>query len=388
MKRFAYVCGDPGVPVPGQKGASVHIENVCRAFRRLGLKGDVFALTTTASNIADCPLHPIPLADRRKRKSKEERESRLFLSSVHSSLGLGEYDFIYERYSLWHTGGLSWTRKRGVPFILEVNSPLPREASEYRSLANQALAQGIAQLLLREADGIVCVSEEVAAWVAELRGHREEVWVVPNGVDERMFAPRPESRPEPLPPPGVPLIGFCGSFRPWHGVMELLDAFRLVRRDVPNAELVCVGDGPLRGPFEEKARDLGLADVVHLPGQLPQDRVSAYLGGATVAVAPYPVIEDYYFSPLKLYEFMALGLPVVASSIGQIPLVVRPGEYGWLSEPGSPESLAENLLKVLRDPAGGVRMGRAARQWILSEATWNHRVGQILQGIEALPCRR
>lgn len=388
MKRFAYICADPGIPLPGLKGASIHVESVCKALRARGLEGEVFSLTPTAPSLGELPLRRVPLADRRKRKSKEERESRLFLSSALPALGQGPFDFIYERYSLWHTGGLAWSREHGVPFILEVNSPLPREALQYRTLANEALAEGIAQLLLREADGVVCVSEEIAQWVAEHRGHREEVWVVPNGVDEERFQPQPGSRPPPLPPAGVPLIAFCGSFRPWHGLMELLEAFALLLREVPGAHLVCVGDGPMRLPFEESARARGLTACVHVTGQLPQQQVAGYLGGATVAVAPYPELEGYYFSPLKIYEFLALGLPVVASSIGQIRALLRHEETGVLCRPGDPEDLAAALQGLLRDPERAGRIGANGREWVLSQATWSRRVDQILQGIEGLACRR
>ena len=74
MKRFTYVCADPGVPIPGAKGASIHVASVCRALQRAGLTGDVFTIRPEAQTLEGLPLHAIKIPPRRKHKSLEERE--------------------------------------------------------------------------------------------------------------------------------------------------------------------------------------------------------------------------------------------------------------------------------------------------------------------------
>jgi glycosyltransferase involved in cell wall biosynthesis len=390
MKRFAYISADPGIPIPGSKGASIHVACVCRALRQAGLAGEVFTVRPEAESIEGAPLHPIAVPPRRGGASTAEctgeREARLFLAGLDTAISpSAPPDFIYERYSLWHAGGLARARALDIPFILEVNSPLPEEARRFRDLTNVALAEGIAELLLGAADGIVCVSEEIARWVESRRGRSDGIWVVPNGVDEALFSPRDGARPAPLPPRGTPLIAFSGSFRPWHGLEDLLAAFEiLVRGPAPDAHLLLVGDGPARAELEASSARVGLAERVHITGLVPHAEVPRWLAGADLAVAPYPRLEHFWYSPLKLYEFLALGLPVVATDVGQIREALAGGERGLLSPPGDPEALARAMAELLEDRGRARTLAAAGREWVLENATWGRRVGDILERVRGL----
>lgn len=388
LQRFAYISADPGIPVPGGKGASIHVASVCAAFRRCGLEGEVHSARPDGGSVAGTPLKRLPKSPVAK-DAVESREVRRFLGAL-ATVRLEERpDFIYERYSLWYCGGLACARALGVPYILEVNSPLPREAARYRELEHPDLANGIAALLLRNADGVVCVSEEVARWVEELRGDTDGVWTIPNGVDEELFRPasgdRTENlRPDVLPAPPAPLIAFSGSFKPWHGLESLLDAVALVRQRFPDVAVVCVGDGPERERIEARAVELGLAESVHFTGQVPHPEVALWLRGADVAVAPYPQLDDFYFSPLKIFEFLALELPVVSTAIGQVRDLLPDGQRGFLCEPGSPQSLADTLVRVLENRDDARRVARRGHEWVLEHATWGARVAEILQRVKGV----
>jgi len=377
VKRFSYISADPGIPIPGSKGASIHVKSVCRAFTRAGLDGEIITVRPAARTLGGLPvrrLHPSP-----ESCSTEKREAGLFLAGLASGVGpAGGCDFVYERYSLWHVGGLARARALGVPFILEVNSPLPEEARRFRKLGNHELAAGIARLLLSEADGIVCVSEQVARWVVERRGHETGVWIVPNGVDPELFFPNSATQPA-----VVPLVVFCGSFRPWHATDDLLEAFRLLLEH-GDARLLCVGDGPLRERFEERARSLGIGGRVHVTGTLSHDEVPGLLRGADVAVAPYPAMNGFYFSPLKIFEFMALGLPVVAADVGQVSGLLGNGERGLLYPPGNARELARALRQMLGDRPRAKCLAEAGRAWVLANATWSKRAETMLHRIDEL----
>ncbi len=391
MNRFSYICGDPGIPIPGSKGASIHVASVCRALTEAGLSGEIYSPRAKENQLHGLPIHAIRVPAERRHESQAEQEQRLFLSQLEvngsqGSQGNQKPDFVYERYSLWHVSGLARARELGVPFILEVNSPLPDEARRYRGLANEKLALGVARLLMQEADGIVCVSEEVAEWVIRWRGHDRGVWVIPNGVNPEFFeSGSVPGRQDPLPPLETPLIAFCGSFRPWHGLDDLLEAFRLlVEGPVADAHLLCVGDGPFRQSFEDRVAELGLTDRVHVTGYLPHAEVRHWLAAADVAVAPYPNLEEFYFSPLKVFEFLALGLPVVAGNIGQVPEIVPHGERGLLYEPGDAQGLARGVAQMLTQPEAARKMALAGREWVAENATWTKRVDTILSRIGTL----
>jgi glycosyltransferase involved in cell wall biosynthesis len=208
---------------------------------------------------------------------------------------------------------------------------------------------------------------------------------VPNGVDPDRFRPG-------LPPawPGEPdtfTVGFVGTLKPWHGLGILIEAFANLHRDVPWARLLIVGDGPMR---EQIVADLGtseLLDATHLAGSIPPDEVPHWLTSLQVGVAPYPDLEGFYFSPLKVFEYMAAGLPVVASRVGQLNGVIRDGVNGILCPPGDAAALAKALRRLQADPGLRRRMGHAARESVLRHHTWDAVVTRSLQlaGIESLP---
>lgn len=394
MKRFWSICADPGIPLPGTKGSSIHVESVTRAFVRRGLDGTVYAARPTSSELAGLPLHrldaglelpkPAPKDADPADAARTTRARELELLSRNVPLAVSDSerpDWIYERYSLWHLGGLLTARRLDVPFILEVNAPLPLEAARYRSLAHPGAAAGIAEVLCTNADGIVCVSREVAHWVESQRGDPEGIWVIPNGVDLERF----DRATDPIASPFAnddPVILFVGSFRPWHGLDRLIEAFRLVRDRRIGANLLLVGDGPLRASLERECAERGLADRIHWTGAVAPDDVPRWGRLADLAVAPYPDDERFYFSPIKIFEFQALHLPVVASHVGQIPELVAHAETGWLVDPRSVEALAQGLIEMIGDPARRAAIGSAARRHVADTATWNHRASEILARIE------
>jgi glycosyltransferase involved in cell wall biosynthesis len=382
MKRFTYVCADPGVPLPGMKGASVHVASLCKAFQKHNLLGQIHTVRAEASNIHGFPLVTIDLPPRRKHKSVEDRENRLVLARLEHD---GEIpDFIYERYSLWHPGGLYLARKLQVPFILEVNSPLPLETRQFRQLANEPLAEGLTRLLLREADGVVCVSEEIAQWVVSERKHDHGVKVIPNGVDEDLFDPKNAIRPDELPGKQIPLIGFTSTFRPWHGTEDLLESFRiLVKEHKSPAHLLCIGDGPERSSFMQIAEDLQLQDRIHCPGNLPHEQINHWLSSCSIAVAPYPKLEDFWFSPIKIFEYFCCGLPVVGSNVGQVRDLIST-DRGDLVAVGDHHSMALSMKKLLSAPETAQKIGENARRWVLKNATWKIRASQVLDLLEEI----
>ena len=371
---------DRGIPLPGTKGASLHVASVCRELERAGLEGKIYstrALDRTIGGVSIVPIDTGLAGD----------ELGQFLTGMRSpSFIESGCEFVYERYSMWHTGGLARARELGVPFILEVNSPLPLEARRFRSLEHETLAIGVAELLMRHADAVVCVSDNVARWVIAQRGGKKGVRVVPNGVDPEIFNPEVDSRsPTGWPRIRGPVVAFSGAFRPWHGLEGLLEGFRiLITENVPEAHLLLVGDGPLRAALEARARELGFEDRLHVTGHMDQAEVPHWLAGADVAVAPYPDLEDFYYSPLKLYEFLAQALPIVASDIGQVREILDGGRHGFLCAPGDARGLASTLARALGEPREARRRASEGRRWVLAKATWSARVAEILELVTEL----
>jgi glycosyltransferase involved in cell wall biosynthesis len=143
--------------------------------------------------------------------------------------------------------------------------------------------------------------------------------------------------------------------------------------------LLVVGDGPERARLEADLAARGLAQAAQLTGAVDPGEVPGLLASMDVAVAPYPNLENFYFSPLKVYEYMAAGLPVVASRIGQLAGLIRDGVNGILCPPGDSDALAEALERLRQEPEWGTRLGQAARATVLRDHTWAAVARRILR---------
>ena len=288
--RVAFVSTDPGVPVLGTKGASVHVQAVVRALLARGAHVDLVAARTGGDPPADLAgaaaagrlvLHALPRL-RGDDPAARERYARRTDAAVADVLGgLEGVSLVYERYALWGRTATRWARDRGTPSVLEVNAPLPEEQAVHRSLHDRGAADDVARSALAAATTVVAVSEPVAAWARSLSGR--PVHVVPNGVDVDLVTPGPGSGGDPL------VVGFVGTLKPWHGVRHLVDALALLERDEPGAyRLLLVGDGPEAPALREQAHRLGVADLVEHTGSLTHAEVPAQLHRLDVGVAPYP----------------------------------------------------------------------------------------------------
>jgi glycosyltransferase involved in cell wall biosynthesis len=219
---------------------------------------------------------------------------------------------------------------------------------------------------------VLTVSSELKQLIASTGIPPERIEVVPNGVDTTLFQPDGTSERNGFGDRIV--VGFVGSLKPWHGLDVLARAFTEVAKD-PHFHLFVLGTGP-------EARLISSLAERH-PGQVtlkagvPHEDVPAHLRAMDITVAPYPPLEPFYFSPLKVLEYMAAGRAIVASRKGQISELVRHGETGLLVDPGNASQLAQTIERLGFDPALRERLGRQAREVALREHRWTDRAQRI-----------
>jgi glycosyltransferase involved in cell wall biosynthesis len=296
---------------------------------------------------------------------------------LHGRLAVGAFDMVYERYSLWSFAGMEFAQKAGVPGVLEVNAPLIEEHATHRGLSNREIAEEVASRAFAAAKVIVAVSREVAGYVSRFPETSGKIAVVPNGINPGRF---PENVQATLSAAaGVFTIGFLGTLKPWHGLDVLADAFQRFHRRQPASRLVIVGDGPERPELEDHFAASGLAGNVVFAGAVSPADVPGWLASMDIAVAPYPNLENFYFSPLKVYEYMAAGLPVVASRLGQILDVLEHQATGWLTPPGDARALAEAFEMLHASPELRTRLGQGARKSVLANHTWSQSLRRIFE---------
>ncbi|WP_136192799.1 glycosyltransferase family 4 protein [Actinomyces procaprae] len=368
--RIAYICADPGVPVFGSKGASVHIQEVVRALRRAGHDVTVYAVrrgNLVPDDLADLHVSIVRIeATDAAARERAQADAAAALAELVLEAGA---DLVYERYSLF-SSALATLADAGIPGVLEVNSPLIDEQRHHRELVDEAAALAALRAQVRAARTTVCVSEPVRRWVCRHVDAPRAV-TIPNGVNLSRLTPFPED-------PDDVVVTFVGTLKPWHGVSDLLQAASLAKE---SWSLRVIGDGPEREALLAQAEALGL-DVDFRGPLAPQD-VPAALAGTAIGVAPYPDLggeDEQYFSPLKVLEYLAAGLPVVASAVGQLPRLLD--GIGVLVPPSDPAALAAALDALAVAPQLRARRGELGRRRAEKHHGWDAVVAQILTQAE------
>lgn len=401
--KILYLCPDLGIPVLGRKGASVHVRELIGAFARAGHHVTLAAQTLVKSP-SDKPakigarviqVRPDPAVTTAAQLLKEFNgrlgvensmpgELRRILYNKKLVRGLKRWfmrnrpAFIYERASLYATAGARLAEKFHVPLIVELNAPLAVEQSAYRATGFGELAARAECWTLAHADAVIVVSAELRKHVISLGVSPKKIHVMPNGVNTELFFPNDLGR-------GLkstlhsPTLGFVGGLRPWHGIEVLPELLARLRKDHPRLRLVIAGDGQLRGELEQGFRKRGLRKYVKFNGALQHEGVPDVIRKFDIALAPYPKPgHDFYFSPLKLFEYMACGVPVVAARLGQITDVVTDGKTGLLYPPGNLDALTARCEKLLADAKLRAAIGAAAAKFVRSKFTWDRNATRVI----------
>lgn len=395
--NIAYLCTDRGIPVLGDKGASVHVREFVTALAGLGHEVTLLCANRGSGN----PSPPVKLIELPPDESAEDiaREAEQLGvalpgrdSTLRNELGklagdrrfaarvLGELDragvrpeALYERYALFHRAGGAVAGALGIPLVLEVNAPLVVEQERYRALRLKILAEAIEAEVFHRADRLVAVSEAIRDHASSRGVPADRITVLPNGVDCGRFHPGVDGAPirERLALGDRPIVGFVGSLKPWHGLDFLLDAWGSIRARCPDAALLVVGEGPGLADLHSRVAREGLAGQVVLVGRVAHADVPAYLAAMDLTVAPYLAQAGFYFSPMKVVESLAAGRPVVAPRLGQLTRLVRDGVTGLLYPPGDLDAFACEVAALLLDRPRLRAMGLVATAVARTDFGWD-----------------
>lgn len=295
-----------------------------------------------------------------------------------------ECDVFYERYWLLNYGGLIASKRLGIPLILEINGDL---FQEYEMLGIELSAwqwrvvRRINRMLFNRADHVVTVSEPLRKQMIKMWDLPEDkVTAIDNGAHVDMFAAdydisdlKSRYRLN-----GEPTVAFVGTFRLWHGLDLVIDAFRQASDRNPHFRLLLVGDGPQYDEILELVGKYGLADRVIFTGKVKHEEVGPILKMANVAlVNPRLSPASAAQSPLKLFEYMAGAKAVIAPDVPNIKKIVTHGENGYLIPPNDQNALAKAIEELLSDSEKCEKLGTAAQKKALAEFSWDKTAERI-----------
>ena len=356
--------------VPAAHGGSVHVTAVAEGLSELG--HDVRVLVSPgaqggvpAGKVQWVPLPP-PFGNRRLRLIRA--------GAVASHARQFRPDVVIERY--YNFGGevILAARKCGALAVLEVNAPVEDHPGSLKRLADRVL---IAEPMrrwrdwqCRHTDVFVTPSAKILPAYVPASAILRTEW----GADTNLFRPDAAGRVPFAPSAEDVVVVFAGAFRAWHGAIHLVEAIRRLRaRRRRDIKAVFVGDGPELPRVRQASAGL---DGITLIGAVPHEDVPAILAAAHIGVAPFDVAahpslaHEFHWSPLKIFEYMAAGLPVVAPRIPRLADIVSDGREGVLYDAANPEGLAD-ALESLASPAARQPLGAAARARAVSEFSWS-----------------
>ena len=377
--RLLYLSCDPGIAVLGEKGASVHIRALASALHELG--HDVIVASPRIERgaeelPAEVRLAQIPAVRPRDCATREVLADRIAVQAraVADLAAREEVEAIHERYSLAGCAGARTAAALGLPLVLEVNAPLREEERRFRELVYEDVALRAEQEAFAAATTIFTVSRGLADWVVGLGIAPARVEVMANAPPAHVFPAKPALRDG-----ETVVVGFAGGLRPWHGIDVLVSGFGDAIARGANLRLEVLGRGPADDVLDRAALP---EDRVLRHGHLPHEVALGVLSRWDVGLAPYPPLEDFYFSPLKLLEYMAAGICPVVSGIGDLPRIVEHGRAGVVVQPGDPRALSDALVALDLDRRRLRRLGDRARTVARSLPSWSDNARRVIEATE------
>lgn len=372
----------------GFGGSLTHISGILGAFRNYGCRIGLLTcfpppqpLQTLVDDVEVIP--PLPAASRLTFDTEQiSADSRL----IRLGLGFSEHvrpTFIYQRHSPFLLAGAEIARIREIPLVLEWNCSEVWLRKNWQTQFKvervlDPLLAAIEREIVLNATLITAVSGVAAEMALEAGATSDKTLVLPNAVNiEEVDSSIDHLGPARASSCGS-WLGWAGSFGPWHGAAVAVEALARLPSDV---RLVMVGDGEERIACESLAESLGVAERIEWTGVLPRRAALRRLAECDVLLSPHTPLPDqpFFGSPTKIFEYMALSRPIVASCLGQLGQVLEDGVTARLVTPGDVEELAGAVTEILGSSDRGSALGDAARRAVARSHTWDQRGRVILE---------
>ncbi len=388
--RVVYLRSTPG---PGTQagGAASHIKGVVEALETLGVDVEIisndFIAGLDAANDRFTIIPPQPGGG--TRALFDIHNNLVFTRGAVPLVERAQPDFIYQRYARFSWAGVVAALRTKRPLFLEYNGSEVWAGKHWDRVGSLDLLERYERLNLDAAARIFVVSE-VERRNLEARGVAgKKIVVNPNGVDVERFRPGAggaETRRKLGINDDEVVAGFVGTFGPWHGVEKFAEAIKSIPANVA-VRFLMVGTGSLHAAVEKELDTEARAGKVIFTGSVGHHRVPALLDACDILVAPHVPLADgseFFGSPTKVFEYMAMGKAIVASRLGQIGEVLSDGETALLVQPGNVEELVAAIVRLIEEGGLRAQLGAKAREVAEREHTWTHNAQRVLDAYQSL----
>ncbi len=361
-------------------GEAVHISELITALRKLGHEIIVVGhVDTDTKSSLDSPSYIKSLRWLLPKFVHEPLElaySLIAYLRLRKACLAHKPDILYERANLFLLAGVWIKRKFGLPYLLEVNAPLAQERNNHGGIALKRLARWSEETAWRTADYVLPVSNILADRIRSAGVPEAQIVVVPNVVDlERFSAPLDGGETKKrLGLEGRTVLGFAGYLRAWHRLDRVIDV--LERDDESNLHFLVIGDGSGLPALRRQVRLRGVSERVTFLGSRARDDMAGLISAFDIALLPGVTA---YASPLKIYEYMALGRAIVAPDTPNIREILGQDETALLFDPDTAAAFGQAIERLAGDPILRARLGAAARAAIVDRGlTWENNARRVV----------
>lgn len=427
-------------PARGPSGRTVHIQEVCRAWQKMG--HEVFIITGSPLSIAvDVKIYnlsvPTPLSfDRFRRKiatilstaynkikgrqtvsinSEKERKlstnisqnnfkklswsPRVLYRDVVQIINEYQYDtfvykkskeimetekpdFLYQRLIFGELAGIKLAKEYELPIVMEINSSntFRDEWPCGHTLFFEIVKRMLEKKLCQNADAVVVVTSYIRNYFIKQDIQPNKLFVNFNGVDLERYYPDDKLRQiirKQYDLSKKLIVGFLGNFVSWHDLDTLIHSAKIVLGKVPKVHFFLVGDGPLRLQIEKMINVNGMDGCVTFTGSIANEEVPGYINAMDIAVSPLQK-DHIHGLPIKLFEYLAVSKPVIISKFPDIETVITDHKNGILVEPEDKMQLADAILELISDKGLRKKIGIEGRCLVEKNYSWERNAMKIL----------
>lgn len=292
-------------------------------------------------------------------------------------------DFLYQHHADFNYSGTLLKKKLGMPFFLQCESVQFWIKEKWGKIYFKKLLRDIEEIQWHQADAIFVISEEVKKHMIYYGADENKIYVNSSSVNPDVFHPNIDGSEirKRYNLEGKYVVGFTGTFAPWHGVEILAKAVKLINEKISNSIVLFVGDGMLRPMIEDILKSDNIEHKAIITGMQPFELMPKFIAACDVVVSPCVQTDDsteFFNSPIKLFEYLGMGKPIIASKVGQQSYVIENEINGLHCEQKSPEDLAEAVFKLYKNPDLSQKISLQARKDAVEKYNWINNSKRII----------
>jgi len=384
------------IELPKSSGGATHKWELARKLSKMG--HEVHVMTYEGTKVEGAVTHTM--------KTREKYGFEFFFKLIHllsilRVIIVCNPDIIYTRNVSFALLGLLIKRIKKAKLVLELNGLFSEDWKSGKKIyggvkklyvdVKNVVWSYLEFFVAKKADAVIAVAQGIKDILIQRGGDRNKIFVIPNGANIDMFRQINDSAAinELRNHHGIKndyIVAFIGNLAPHHGIEYLINSAPIVLNVLPNTKFLIVGDGAIKKELINLSERIGVSDEIIFTGRVSYEIVPLYINMADVCVAPFIRArnERIGLSPLKIYEYLACGKPVVASDIKGIGDLLRTSNAGIAVTPEDPVELANAIIKLLKDEELRKQMGKNGRKVAVNNYSWDHTAKKTIEVFEKI----